>query len=114
MKRSAHLKRHKGFKPRTTGLPRTSAKQRAKNRARAPGNKRLRDEWVACEARVVDICTGRAVDMHEALPRSAGGDPTDPANILNVCRPCHDWIGNHPAKAVGLGLHEFRWPELRE
>jgi len=102
------------LKPSGTPLPRTPAKQRAKIRGRAPGNKRLRDEWIACEARVVDICTGRAVDMHEVLPRSAGGDPTGETNILNVCRPCHSWITDYPNLAASLGLHEFRWPELRD
>lgn len=47
--------------------------------------------------------------MHELVRRSQGGDPTDPANILLVCRPCHVWITEHPEGAVACGLAAWRW-----
>ncbi len=43
-------------------------------------------------------------DVHEPLTRARGGDILDPDNALAVCRPCHDWIHDHPASATYLGL----------
>lgn len=43
-------------------------------------------------------------DVHEVLSRGRGGSITDPDNCIAVCRPCHDWIGQHPALAQELGL----------
>jgi hypothetical protein len=56
-----------------------------------------------------DACTGDSVDVHEKLARSAGGSIVDDANVLAVCRPCHDWIGNHPKEALALGLRRSRY-----
>lgn len=54
-----------------------------------------------CEA----CCRQRATDMHHRIPRSLGGG-WHPANILHVCRGCHDWLeeGKHRAEARGRGL----------
>lgn len=46
----------------------------------------------------------RSVDLHEVLSRGRGGSITDEANILCVCRPCHDRIGHSPKQAEALGL----------
>lgn len=45
----------------------------------------------------------RAVDPHERLMRSQGGSIVDPANIVALCRACHDWVHLHPAAAYQLG-----------
>lgn len=53
-----------------------------------------------------------ACDVHELVRRSQGS-PIVPsqgltaADVLAVCRPCHDWITTHPEAAVALGL--VRW-----
>jgi hypothetical protein len=49
-------------------------------------------------------CAGEAHDAHEVVTRARGGSITDPANILLVCRPCHNWIDDHPAAASDIGL----------
>ena len=86
--------------------------------ARRKMNQYLRDEWVECVAKLPGICTGRAVDNHELLPRSLGGSATDKDNIIPVCRMCHSWITDHTAEAEARGLHRSRYglprPKVRE
>ena len=38
--------------------------------------------------------------------------PTDPRNVIGVCRPCHSWITTHPKEATELGFlrHSWDWP----
>ena len=93
---------------RRTGLrPRSPRAQRS-----AVPRRRLVEQLLAerpwCQARIREVCDGRAVDVHEMLRRSQGGDPLDPAGCITVCRRCHDWIGAHPTAAVQLGLARWR------
>lgn len=58
-------------------------------------------ERPVCEARV--RCRGaRAVDVHERLKRSRGGDILDPvqAHMVTLCRACHTWTEEEPAQAT--------------
>ena len=48
-------------------------------------------------------------DVHEKIRRSQGGSILDEANLMCVCRPCHQRIGNYPALAFELGLAEHGW-----
>lgn len=50
-----------------------------------------------------------AVDVHEILPRSAGGSMTDDENLADLCRPCHDWVTLHPRLAEVEGFRRFRF-----
>lgn len=50
------------------------------------------------------VCQGVAVDVHEPLTRARGGSIVDPANMVPVCRVCHDWIHAHPTLATEVGL----------
>lgn len=52
---------------------------------------------------VTHSCRGVATDGHEKLPRSAGGDPADPDNILLCCRQCHDYVHLHPEESRRKG-----------
>lgn len=54
-------------------------------------------------------CDVRPFDVHEVLPRSAGGDPLDSANVLAVCRRCHDWIHRNGRLAREIGLLRSRY-----
>lgn len=55
-------------------------------------------------------CTVESVDVHELAKRSHTGSKrkreilTDEANVLAVCRACHDWIETHGKEARALGL----------
>lgn len=51
---------------------------------------RSEQEWCARCGR-----TDGLADPHEVMPRGRGGSITDPANIVLVCRGCHDWITRH-------------------
>lgn len=54
-----------------------------------------------CEAHT-PVCTGAHHHTHHILPRSAGGGH-NPANLLAVCRACHEYIHNHPAESYKNG-----------
>lgn len=114
MKRSAlsrrtPLGRGRSALSRTVALRARSAKRTVEQRARRVSVAALlaeRGPW--CQARL-PVCAGLACDAHEVLTRARGGSITDPANILLVCRPCHDWIGSSPVAAAALGLVRWSW-----
>lgn len=58
---------------------------------------------LGCGARCAPGCTDRNDHAHHRLMRSQGGPTTD-VNLLNVCRPCHTWIHDHPQESYALGL----------
>ena len=51
------------------------------------------------------IVTKQAVDVHEIVNRSQGGDILDEKILLNVCRDCHMFITENPFNSSLLGLH---------
>lgn len=69
---------------------------------------RLRDRVIPpangqeCEARL-DVCLGRATDRHELLSRARGGSIVDPANVVYLCRLCHQFITENPRWAMENG-----------
>lgn len=91
-------------------LRRQSAKAEEVARERTRLRLRLRVE----RGHVCEVCKARPwSDMHEILPRSGGGDPLDPSNILLVCGPgnvsgCHGWIHQNPREAMALGYLRSR------
>ena len=94
---------------RRTPIARMSKKASKIIAARALLRKRLLTERGECEA-----CGVRnppdGFDLHERLSRGRGGSPTDPANVMLLCRTCHDWAHTHPAEAAEFGLLDRRWP----
>lgn len=100
---------------------RPSAKSRAKARAVSAERKDIR---LSLHAHRGPYCQGCPVtpvgrphdprpwtDMHEILTRGRGGDPTDPENILCLCRECHVWVTTHELEARALGLVRARTAE---
>jgi 5-methylcytosine-specific restriction endonuclease McrA len=57
----------------------------------------------------VTFINNPATDIHEIVRRSQGGSILDNSNLLAVCRPCHNRIGNHPQLAFDLGLARHGW-----
>ncbi len=57
------------------------------------------------------LCGGDAVEVHEILRRSAGGDILDDKNVLAVCAFGHRWIHEHPKLARELGLLRSRYDQ---
>jgi hypothetical protein len=64
-------------------------------------------------------CMGEANDVHHRLVRGMGGT-ADPAvnyglaNLISLCRKCHDWIHAHPEESYQSGFLVHSWdnPEL--
>lgn len=54
-------------------------------------------------------CTGHVEVGHEPLPRSGGGDESDPNDIGGICDGCHEFAHSHPIEAVRLGLKVSRY-----
>jgi hypothetical protein len=71
----------------------------------------LLDERQFCEAQWDDNCQQIAVDVHEILPRSQGGQIVggDDSEYLAVCRLCHDQIETHPQESHERGFRRWSW-----
>lgn len=96
-----------------------SKKKEQEYRIRRPLVMRLLEERPLCEAcpvfaehdEKVVYSRQRSVDIHELVRRSQGGSILDEQNLLAVCRPCHQRIGNNPQLAFDLGLARHNWHE---
>jgi 5-methylcytosine-specific restriction endonuclease McrA len=89
-------------------LPRVSQRRRRIERERRQLVAEVLAARPRCQAQL-DGCTLRSVDVHEVKTRGRGGSILDPANVLALCRSCHDWVTEHPAEAVELGLMAHSW-----
>jgi 5-methylcytosine-specific restriction endonuclease McrA len=99
-----------------------SKKKEAEYRLRRPLVERLLQERPWCEAcpvfashdevAVYQRNPGR--DVHEIVRRSQGGSILDEENLMVVCRPCHQRIGNHPQLAFDLGLAKRGWERFNK
>jgi len=69
----------------------------------------LRDVYMKdhpiCEANL-DCCRKKATDLHH--PKGRGIYLNDVSRFMAVCRPCHNWITEHSAESIELGLSERR------
>lgn len=54
-------------------------------------------------------CLGEAAVCHRRIP----GTDCGLANIICLCKPCHQWVHENPADAYGTGflLHYWENPE---
>jgi hypothetical protein len=87
-----------------------SKKRRAEQAQRRKVLEQLVEErGPGCEAGLHNVCTGRAQDGHEVLPRSAGGSIVDPDGIKLLCRACHVVITENPAWARKAGWLKSRY-----
>ena len=93
-------------------------RQSAKRKAVAPERRKFVAEFLAdnpvCEISW-DNCTTRSIDVHEALPRSAGGAivpgeqaDTQGQRFVSVCRRCHEQLTN-PTTLERLAAIEAGW-----
>lgn len=51
----------------------------------------------------------RSQDIHELKSRARGGSITDEENLVALCRPCHTWVTQNPAKAKEQGWLKNSW-----
>ena len=70
---------------------------------------KLRKTWLAehpmCQAKI-NKCTLKSTDVHHKKGR--GKYLLDVSTWLSVCRPCHNYIEEHPEEAIELGFSEKR------
>ena len=61
--------------------------------------------WCERHKRTQVSITGgaRSTDIHELLSRARGGSILDEANCVALCRECHNWVHQNPAKAQEEG-----------
>lgn len=52
-----------------------------------------------------------SVDVHEVKTRARGGSIVDKANLVALCRYCHDFLTTHPAQAAAEGLMKNSWED---
>lgn len=102
--RSAALERHTPIAP-------VSDRRAAQRRERSAIIRVLFPEGTRCAR---PGCCRYADDVHEPLTRARGGSITDPANMIPLCRECHDEITFRPEKselgwAYELGLLVHSW-----
>lgn len=93
---------------RITEIRRVSKKREKENRLRSKVVRALFPERPRC---AVPNCVRLADDVHEPLTRARGGSITDPANMIPLCRPCHDVVQLGPDWAYELGLMAHSWPD---
>lgn len=117
--RGKGLQRGQGLARGTKRLPPRSAK-RAAQYAQPGGRRDLVAQLLAayprCQVRA--LCRGaRAVDVHERLKRSRGGNILDPeqAHMVTACRDCHEWTEREPKAATAARMLLPSWhvcPEI--
>ena len=85
-------------------------------RPRSPKMARLYRERVKLVARLLDehpicqrCCARPSTDCHELKSRARGGSILDPANIVTLCRTCHDRVTQNPREAEAEGWSVHSW-----
>jgi len=94
-----------------------SKKKQQEYALRRPLVEKLLSEKPFCEACPVfavhdgkiTYIRNKSSDIHEIVRRSQGGSILHEENLLAVCRPCHNRIGNNPQLAFDLGLAKHGW-----
>lgn len=100
------------WRRRSKPLRPSSKKAQSRVQQRARLLEQVRGE--PCTVGFDDGCQGVAVDGHEPLTRARGGDPTDPEQVIGVCRYCHDMIHAHPLAAAKLGVMLSQYDQTRD
>lgn len=87
-------------------IPKISKKQKVRIGDYSIARAEYLEKHIRCEARVE--CVGDyATEIHHSRGR-IGNLLTDKKNFLAVCRRCHTWIEENPAKAKELGFSKNR------
>lgn len=86
---------------------RSSRRQRQYQAERIPLVRQLLEERPVCQR----CYRQRSVDVHEVKSRARGGSIVDEANLVCLCRACHDLITRSPAEAQRRGWLKHSWQE---
>ena len=116
LKRKTTLASKTPIKAKTRLVTKTRLRPRSKKmekiyEERRPFVEQFLRENPKCQAYWDENCFEWSSDVHEILPRSAGGLIVggDLANYLAVCRYCHTMIDMHPEEAHRRGLRKWSW-----
>lgn len=82
-----------------------------------------RDTWTKAKKAVAERdeglcvrCGKEAADVHHRMPRGMGGCTDDDrnfgmANLVSLCRPCHDHVHAHPEQSYLDGFLVHTWDD---
>jgi 5-methylcytosine-specific restriction endonuclease McrA len=109
--RSKPLRRRTALRP-GGPLKRTELKRKTRLRsvrpAMSPAERHGKDVVRARSGGLCEACgMRRAAEVHHRKNRSQGGT-WDPANLLDVCRTCHRWVGAERPSARARGWAVWR------
>lgn len=93
LRRKTPLKAKSGFKKRGGKLSPVSARLKK----RSIEYSRVRREYLEEKFGLCEICGGEATDIHHKSGR--GKNLCEKRTFMAVCRPCHQYIHDHPAWA---------------
>ena len=82
-----------------------SRKMEAIYRKRRPLVERMLAENPMCQRCMIRPST----DVHEIKSRARGGSILNESNCVALCRTCHDWITENPARAKQEGWLKNSW-----
>lgn len=97
----------------TVSLKRLSAIKPLSDRAKAKGRKRktLREAFLTTHPRC-EACGVPATDVHEIIRRSQTKDAElRPELFISLCRPCHTFFTDNPAKGHEGGFVLWGWED---
>lgn len=57
-----------------------------------------------CRLRILNVCTGRAENLHELVGAGQGGSRVDRRNLAPACDRCNGWVEDFPELA-----RRYRW-----
>ena len=85
-----------------------------KRQSQMAERKKLREHQLSvrplCEAKIHDLCQGRATDVHEIINRSQRSTSwLEPDLFVSLCRHCHSYATTHPLWARKHGLSLQSW-----
>ncbi len=84
---------------------RSAKRQRLYAEARIPLVRKVLDDQPVC----VRCFRARSTDVHELKSRARGGSITEEANVVALCRGCHDFITQNPQWAEANGWSQNSW-----
>jgi hypothetical protein len=84
---------------------------RSKKREKQYRTRRTLVEQLLDERRICERCgMNPSTDIHEVIRRSQWRDGINVlSNLRALCRACHRWVTEHPAKAVEEGWSDWSW-----
>lgn len=104
---------HLGYTvPEVKGIDKVSEKKKKLDQQYSKVRKQYLTAQPFCEAKIPDVCTKVATDIHHQIGKASEEDYLNPDYFLSVCRGCHTVIETNPAfaKQQGFSLSRHSLP----